>query len=60
MGTNFFEFNYDDLDLMDWFMDFEEDSINESWRELEEIYNIYSDESEEFDVYEQDEEEEAW
>jgi len=62
-GYEFFEYDYFDLDLSSFFddlyVDYDED-INEMWGEIEELYDEMIDESEDFDIYEQDEEEEMF
>ena len=62
-GYEFFEYDYFDLDMSSFFddlyVDYDED-INEMWGEIEELYDEMIDESEDFDIYEQDEEEEMF
>jgi len=62
-GYEFFEYDYFDLDISSFFddlyVDYDED-INEMWGEIEELYDEMIDESEDFDIYEQDEEEEMF
>ena len=62
-GYEFFEYDYFDLDISSFFddlyVDYDED-ISEMWGEIEELYDEMIDESEDFDIYEQDEEEEMF
>ena len=62
-GYEFFEYDYFDLDLSSFFddlyVDYDE-TISEMWGEIEELYDEMIDESEDFDIYEQDEEEEMF
>ena len=62
-GYEFFEYDYFDLDLSSFFDDLYVDydkTISEMWGEIEELYDEMIDESEDFDIYEQDEEEEMF
>ena len=62
-GYEYFEFDYFDLDISSFFddlyVDYDE-TISEMWGEIEELYDEMIDESEDFDIYEQDEEEEMF
>jgi len=62
-GYEFFEYDYFDLDISSFFddlyVDYDE-TISEMWGEIEELYDEMIDESEDFDIYEQDEEEEMF
>jgi len=62
-GYEFFEYDYFDLDISSFFddlyVDYDE-TISEMWGEIEELYDEMIYESEEFDIYEQDEEEEMF
>ena len=62
-GYSFFEYDYFDLDLSSFFddlyVDYDE-TISEMWGEIKELYDEMIDESEDFDIYEQDEEEEMF
>jgi len=62
-GYEFFEYDYFDLDISDFFDDLfveYEKTTAEMWGEIEKLYDEMIAESEEFDIYEQDEEEEMF
>jgi len=62
-GYEYFEYDYFDLDISSFFddlyVDYDE-TISEMWGEIEELYDEMIDESEDFDIYEQNEEEEMF
>lgn len=57
-GYEYFDIEYEDIDLWDWDEDFlfDEQSPEELWSELEGIYNDMAKESDEYDIYWQSDE----